>query len=262
MSIEFDAGPPSNVAELFADLPDYSPFKQHFWFDWGPVFYRGRLDRSARVLCVASDPGPTERLAGRSLVGDAGQRVQGFLRKIGLTRSYVCLNAFAYALFPSHFDDGLALMPNPALTTWRNRLFAEVSGPSLQAIVALGAQAQKAIGLWGERPASVPVLDVPHPSAHDEAVLLNKWRHAVDKLRTVVTPDPDGLPLPEQYGAMIAERDYAAVPRRDLPFGFPSWLGDDAPTGPGEERRRASVRRPVPDDFHTLIWTAPRGGGA
>ena len=31
----------------------------------------------------------------------AGQQAQGFLRKVGLTGSYLCLNAFAYALIPS-----------------------------------------------------------------------------------------------------------------------------------------------------------------
>jgi len=86
---EFDPGPPAAFAAHFANSPDYSPFKTRYWFDWGPVFYRGRLDGSARALCVASDPGPTERVACRNLVGDAGQRTQGFLAKIGLTRSYV-----------------------------------------------------------------------------------------------------------------------------------------------------------------------------
>jgi uracil-DNA glycosylase len=50
--------------------------------------------------CVASNPGRTERIAGWTLLGDAGQRVQGFLAKRGLTRSYLCLNALVYALFP------------------------------------------------------------------------------------------------------------------------------------------------------------------
>ena len=99
---DFDPGPPQPFHDLFDHVPDYGPVRQHFWYDWGPVFYRGRLDGTARVLCIASDPGPTERIAGRTLVGDAGQRVQGFLTKLGLTRSYVCLNAFSYALFPSH----------------------------------------------------------------------------------------------------------------------------------------------------------------
>ena len=102
--MDFDPGPPARIASILRDVPDYAPFREHFWYDWGPVFYRGRWDGSARLLCIASDPGPTERVAGRTLVGDAGQRVQGFLSKLGLTHSYLCLNAFAYALFPTHGD--------------------------------------------------------------------------------------------------------------------------------------------------------------
>ncbi len=90
---DFDPGPPQPFHDLFDASPDYTPFRDHFWFDWGPVFHRGRLDGSARVLVLASDPGPTERIAGRTLVGDAGQRVQAFVTRLGLTRSYLCLNA-------------------------------------------------------------------------------------------------------------------------------------------------------------------------
>jgi hypothetical protein len=75
---EFDRGPTARFAKLFDRVPDPT-VPREFWFDWGPVFYRGRLDGSARVLRVASDPGPTERIAGRGLVGNAGQRVQGSL---------------------------------------------------------------------------------------------------------------------------------------------------------------------------------------
>ena len=90
--VDFDAGPPPAWATRFASSPDYGSFKQHFWYDWGPVFYRGRLDGTARLLCIASDPGPTERVANRTLVGDAGQRVQGFLAKLGRAscRERVC----------------------------------------------------------------------------------------------------------------------------------------------------------------------------
>src|SRR5215208_3485941 len=109
---EFDHGPTAQLAALFDDVPD-PPEREDFWFDWGPVFYRGRLDASARVLCIASDPGPTERIAGRSLVGNAGQRVQGFLAKLGLTRSYVCLNAYALALIPSQAAGGDDVLDAP-----------------------------------------------------------------------------------------------------------------------------------------------------
>src|SRR3546814_1919154 len=87
--IEFDKGPLQPFARIFAACPDYGELKRHFWYDWGPIFHRGRTNGSARVLCIASDPGATERIAARTLVGDAGQRVQGFLAKLGLTRSYL-----------------------------------------------------------------------------------------------------------------------------------------------------------------------------
>jgi hypothetical protein len=37
------------------------------------------------------------------MVGDAGQRVQGFLSKLGLTRSYVLVNAHPLALHPAYY---------------------------------------------------------------------------------------------------------------------------------------------------------------
>jgi hypothetical protein len=87
------------------------------------VFYRGRLDGSAKVLCVASDPGATERIAGRCLVGNAGQRVQGMLSKLGLVRAYVCLNAWAYALHPSRALANRARLDDNPQLSWRNDVF-------------------------------------------------------------------------------------------------------------------------------------------
>jgi len=253
---EFDKGPPQRFANVFAQCPDYGALKAHFWYDWGPVFYRGRLDGSARVLCVASDPGATERIAGRTLVGDAGQRVQGFLAKLGLSRSYLCLNAFSYALIPSQSSDGDDVLTDPAQVTWRNRLFRMARGKNLQAIVAFGVQAQKAVDLWPGK-GDTPVFKVPHPSSRDETVLLAKWKSAVVSLRGIVTPDDDGPNGLPNYGSVFREGDYASVPRRDLPFGAPAFLGDDSRGRASSPPQRTSVSRPQPDDRHTLIWTAP-----
>lgn len=255
--VEFDAGPPAEIAELYAQVPDYTPFKQHFWFDWGPVFYRGRLDGTARVLCLASDPGPTERIACRTLVGDAGQRVQGFLTRLGLTRSYVCVNAFAYALFPSSQFQALNILRDPAQKAWRNQLLTRLKTSELQAVVAFGMEAQGAIDLWDDR-GDLPVFKVPHPSSHNELQLLEAWRAAVPQLRQVVTPDPDGDATGPNYGPSFTEADYAPIPKRDLPFGLPEWFGDDAWGRAATPRHGNSVSRPHPDDQHTLIWIAPR----
>src|SRR4051812_41386033 len=152
--IEFDPGPPPAIAQQLAAVPSYAEHRDLFWYDWGPVFYRGRLDGSARVLGIASDPGPSERIAGRTLVGDAGQRVQGFVSKLGLTRSYVLVNAYAYAyaLLPSKAPDARALLEAPAHTQWRNAFYDAVTGPPLEAIVAFGAEARAALNLWTPPP--------------------------------------------------------------------------------------------------------------
>ncbi len=255
--IEFDPGPPPAIAVLFSQAPDYAPYKKLFWYDWGPVFYRGRLDGSARVLCVASDPGPTERVAARTLVGDAGQRVQGFLSKIGLTRSYLCLNAFLYALHPRQAAKTAQIHNDPQFQSWRNQLFDEVKGPNLQAVIAFGDQAQTAVKLWPGK-GNLPLFNVPHPSSRNAKALVDAWRQAITQLRLIVTPDSDGDVTGLNYGTEFTEADYARIPSRDLPFGIAAWLGEDSWGRKATPPQANSVRRPLPDDGHTLIWIAPR----
>lgn len=255
MAIEFDKGPTASMATLLMQHPDYSPVKEFFWYEWGPTFYRGRLDKSAKVLCVASDPGPTERIAGRSLIGNAGQRVQGFLAKIGIKKSYVCLNGFIYSLHPSNLGDGMELLEDAEHTTWRNKVFDRATGSKLQAIVAFGTIAQKAVSLWTGK-GDTPVFNTYHPSyRHDEEKLTTDWNRVITALRAIVTVDVGGnhsLPL---YGATIEEQDYAPIPRFDFPFGTAPFLGDEKwlRTGSGGMN---SVTRPPDDDF-TLKWKAP-----
>ncbi|MFT3803839.1 MAG: uracil-DNA glycosylase family protein [Burkholderiaceae bacterium] len=255
--IEFDDGPSQTFAGQFAAVPDYGALKSYFWYEWGPIFYRGRTDGSAKVLCVAQDPGATERIAGRTLVGDAGQRVQGFLNKIGLVRSYLCLNVYSFAMFPSQASAGKRLITVPEHLAWRNALFDMAKSPQLEAIIAFGVHAQKAVKLWPGRDA-IPVVSIPHPSSRDETALLNAWRDAVVTLRAIVTPDPGAAADLPNYGAAFSEADYSAIPRADLPYGVPDFLGDDSVGRSADSAQRSSVTRPNPDDRRTLIWKAPR----
>ena len=188
MAAEFDRGPSQAIASICLRCPRPSKPKA-FWTAWGPIFYRGRLDGTARLLGIASDPGPTERIAHRTLVGDAGQRVQGFLAKVGLTRSYLLVNAFPYALHPSWGRSADELLAEPEQKAWRNQFFDAVRPGAVDAIVAFGANAQMALDMWENRP-DVPVERVPHPSSRDEDKLLRDWRDAVQRLRQKVTPDP------------------------------------------------------------------------
>ena len=72
MSHPFD---PGQVAERFltlcADYPEASVYPPtQFRLEWGPIFHRGRLDGSARVLIIGQDPTQHETVIRRMLVGN------------------------------------------------------------------------------------------------------------------------------------------------------------------------------------------------
>lgn len=250
---KFDKGPPPNVLSLFEAVPSAAQWKADLWLDWGPVFYRGRLDKTAKVLVIASDPGPTERIAGRTLVGDAGQRVQGFLAKLGLTKSYVCLNASPFAILPSS-PNHQQIVDDPPLVAWRNNLFSAVTGPKLKAVLAFGANAHRAIDAWGGAPSSVSIHKVRHPSAPGDAATLAEWAPAITALRGIVKPDAGGSANGPNYGSSFVAGDWQRIPPADLPFGVPSWLGDDAFNRSRTPPRFNCCWRDQADLNRKLVW--------
>src|SRR2546421_1605633 len=101
MANEFDpgyAGEPFRTLCMEYPGSDVYPAAD-FRFEWGPIFHRGRLDGSARILVLGQDPAAHEAVVRRILVGEAGQRAQGFLAKLGITKSYVLVNTFLYSVF-------------------------------------------------------------------------------------------------------------------------------------------------------------------
>jgi len=52
---EFDPGPPGPVADHLANVPSYQAHRDLFWYDWGPIFYRGRMDGSVIETINAKD---------------------------------------------------------------------------------------------------------------------------------------------------------------------------------------------------------------
>ena len=148
---------PGYVAEpyltLCADYPEadvYPP--DQFRLEWGPIFHRGRLDGSARVLVIGQDPAQHETVVRRILVGEAGRRVQGFLAKLGITRSYVFINAFLYSVYGSV---KAKTRRNAQLIDYRNRwIEALLSTGRIEAVVALGTAADEAWKFWLASPAA------------------------------------------------------------------------------------------------------------
>ena len=116
MDREFDRGYYRQpYRRLVSTFPDESVYPlDSFRVEWGPVFHRGRLDGSARVLIIGQDPATHETIARRILVGEAGQRAQGLLTRLGIERSYVFINTFLYSVYGQ--SGGTRHIDDPAIT--------------------------------------------------------------------------------------------------------------------------------------------------
>jgi hypothetical protein len=268
MAHSFDPGP---VAEPFASLcrdypgPDVYPASD-FRVEWGPIFHRGRLDGSARILVLGQDPGAHESASRRILVGEAGQRVQGFLHKLGIERSYVMVNAFLYSVYGQHGGEQHA--NDPKIAAYLHRwLDALVVDSQVEAIVSFGHLADTAFKAWQKTTtgtaSQVAYVHLTHPtqpegSSHGDAAkraaamkkMLAQWNTGLDQLRSAIK-HPDAQVPATSYGDDLTDADHAAIPEEDLPAGAPPWMRSlktwAAREGSDAESKRA-----------TLVLTVPR----
>lgn len=233
MPHEYD---PGYGAEPFRTLvnehPDETVYPQaKFRTEWGPMFHRGRLDKTARIVVIGQDPAQHENILRRVLVGEAGQRVQGFLHKVGIDRSYVIINAFLYSVYGS----GISAFENKAgLINYRNRWLDALVGPQVQAVITFGGSAKTAWDKWRATPKGATfngtVVALKHPTypesggltAAQRAAMLAEWTQGVTALRGVVTPDTN-RPL-VAYGGNFVPADRQLIPEFDLPAGTPPFM--------------------------------------
>jgi len=214
---------------------------------------------------LGQDPATHETICRRILVGEAGQRLQGFLGKLGITRSYVLINTFLYSVYgqgggTKHVDDA-------GIVAYRNRwLDTLVQRNELDAIVTLGQLADVAYRRWLDdtavtAAAGIAYRNVIHPTYPESASatgsitkaaamarLTASWNEALTALHGTVRPDDAVAAAP--YGAAITKDDLAPIPPIDLPAGLPPWMcaldAWAARTGADAQIKRATITVTVP----------------
>lgn len=235
-----------------------------FRIEWGPVFHRGRLDGSARVLVVGQDPAQHETIARRILVGEAGHRLQGFLAKLGIDRSYVMVNTFLYSVLG---QGGNKHRNDKKIAAYRNEWLEALLAPGkIDAVVTLGSLATFAWQTWTSSPAatapqptSVHITHPTQPEAsagnnagkHAAAIkaMLENWNEALQKLHPL--PHRDVSRALKLYGSSFKPAEKVAIPEEDMPAGTPAWMrvndGWADRTGTGLTKRR-TITVTVPRD--------------
>jgi hypothetical protein len=252
---------------LCADVPGKEVFPaKDFRLEWGPIFHRGRLDGTARVLILGQDPGASEAIARRILVGAAGQRVQGLVGKLGLVHEYVLLNAFVYSVYGQHAAD--AHREDERIADYRNRwLDAVLRGGRIEAVIAFGRSAAVAFGMWrehaGDAAQDILFERLLHPTFPDAAAagdeekrieltreLLADWNDALERLHPRIAGAGAQL---EPYGEAFTPADLPSIPPHDLPPGIPAWMrspeGWAQRTGSSAKVKRRTITVTIPASF-------------
>ena len=270
---EHDPGPPSGSgwAEVFADTPNYRGLgnevigREAFRWHHGPMFYRGRLDGSAKVMMVGQEGAQDESLAHRSFTGGTGARMQHLLRFLGLDRSHLFVNSFVYPIFGQYTLDlrKLAQDPRSPIVSHRNRIYdkAVVEG-DVRLVIAVGRAAKESVATWivshggtaqpeslhtatsGTLPNRLRVVGVLHPGGVTGSTkpIRDDFVRAIGRVRSWLQADPSWLPTdPGMSRNLTASFPYssAPIPFRDFPFGTCPRLGRGGTSSNRSDDQRA-----------------------
>jgi uracil-DNA glycosylase len=259
---DYDPGPAttSGWPELFAATPNYRGLgvavlgREAFRWHFGPMFYRGRLDGSARVLLIGQEGAQDESLSHRSFTGGTGARMQHVLNHIGINRSYLFLNTFVYPIFGQYTQKLRGLAQNPAspIVQHRHLLFDKVADGALRLVIAVGTAAKESVATWiaahsgsadpanlqnatcGGPLAGVRFLGVLHPggiAGGSGTAIKADFARAITQIRTWINVDSGWLPVdPGASRDLSTPFVYASDPGpyADFPFGTSPRLGRSA----------------------------------
>src|SRR5690349_19937095 len=241
MTIDFDPGyGDAPWADLCRGYPGADVYPaSDFRVEWGPIFHRGRLDGSARVLVIGQDPAQHEAIVRRILVGEAGQRAQGFLAKLGITKSYVMINTFLFSVLGQ--GGGNAHKADVKIAAYRHKwLDALLVNSQVEVVIALGTLAESAWNQYKATPAgnalSVTFAKITHPTfpessgKNDKAkakaatkTMLMNWNAGLATLFNALTQRDISLSL-IPYGDDFKDSEKLDIPDMDFPPGLPAWM--------------------------------------
>jgi hypothetical protein len=248
--LEFDRGPGAAMARLLVGgapglaWPDFAAFgvPGAATFGGGPL-YRGRFT-GVRVLVLADQAGHDDLVWGRALTGEAGQRLQGLLAALGITRSYLVLRTLPVDTAGLPAGKVWALADRPDVVALHRAVAGRVLDDNpVAAVVTVGPHAERIAGRLDLD--SQPVVSLPAWSASGARAA---WVAGHARLRGL------GLAVDQPPTGASWDGQRAQIPRLDLPFGMPRWQGT---SGDRVVRSKRVAGADPPPEPAYKVW-APR----
>jgi hypothetical protein len=244
----FDPGPPADLARLLIggepgfDWPDFSSLgvTSHPSFGVGPI-YRGRF-RQLSLVVLADQTSEDDLFTARALSGGTGQLFQAFLRAAGLSKRYLILRTLPVDTLDLSSARRNSLVDNPKVRALHRELLRRVasSNGGLAALIAMGSGARRLAP--NVVPAGLPIIEL---ASHRRSGWAASWQAGLTDLAgRSYTKD-----LASPTFSMPAGR--GQLPRIDLPYGTPRWLGTSGDRG--VRPRDLDLGRPSPDYLELFL---------
>ncbi|MGH9372730.1 MAG: hypothetical protein ACRD15_14480, partial [Vicinamibacterales bacterium] len=244
---EFDAGPGTAFERLLMGgepglaWPDFPALgvTSHASFGHGPV-YRGR-PAQARVLVVADQESHDDLFLFRAMTGDAGQRFQGFLRAMGITKSYAILRVLPVDTLDLPASRVRGIVDDPQIRHVYRTIIEQIAAAADSALALfVGPHARRL------RPHVLPEgLGHIDMKAWHEAGALDDWKRALEDLRNLGYPRDLTSPTFTYDGAR------GQIPRIDLPYGTLRWQGSS-----GDRAVRTSAGGEASRHYYKVLMPA------
>lgn len=219
---EFDTGPGPNFAQLLMggeqgyEWPNFSELgvTAHPSFGCGAI-YRGRPEK-ASVFVLADQESHDNLFTGRALTGESGQRLQEFLRTMGIAEAYVIIRTLPVDVLDLQDDVVKSIVLNAQTLKVHQEILNRVkaSSQSLKLVLTFGPHAKAVI----ER-INASDLFVVNLKAWREQGALENWRQKLQEIKSLEFDKDITAPTFDYDGKR------GQIPRMDLPFGTPRWIG-------------------------------------
>lgn len=242
---DFDRGPSDALARVMmggdAGLawPDFTALgvTSHVSFGHGPI-YRGRT-AGARLLVIGDQESHDDLFTTRALTGDAGQRLQAWLRAAGFTRSYVVLRSLPVDTLDLTDAAAAAIVDHPQVRAVQQAIVGRLlQAGQIGAAVLVGPLAARLAPH-----VLPPTLRTFTMKAWRETGALASWKAALQAVRGASLSADIASPT----FAWDGER--SQIPRIDLPYGTLRWQGSS-----GDRGLRAIVSgKPSPHYYKILM---------